>query len=297
MLVKQLMRKFSRSYEGVKLKGTERPTKYTYLLIGIFIALFLQAFVHNYNIVYMALFLTFSLAITGSLFGLRNIRALQLHYLSHERAFANAASHFSIALSTEKNFTLYDITVIYKLERQKVHHVFSHSRELLHFPLTPKERGTHLIETIICESSFTLPHQRYYKHFEINHEYVTYPEPKGISLSSFINAQQKGHSDLDDFEGVKAYIQGDKLSHIHWKSLAKSDQLQTKVFSYQEPNRLLTFDFFTAGENDEARLSQLTLWAVECETKNLEFQILLPTQNLHYPKMEIDAILSTLAHY
>ena len=62
----QLQKRFSRSYARIARKGSERPTRYIYLLILIFVALFMQAYIHNYNIVYMALFFTFAFSISSA---------------------------------------------------------------------------------------------------------------------------------------------------------------------------------------------------------------------------------------
>lgn len=293
----QLQKRFSNSFERHARKGSERGTKYIYLLIGIFVALFLQAFVHNYNIVYMALFFTFAFAYTGGLFGRRNIRALELKLFSMQRAFVNQKSVYTLHLSSNSERDIYDITCYSQDKKKHLNNISSSKSSLLELEHQHHSRGAHTLTTVRCESFFPLPHQFFFKVFDINKNYDVYPEPKGKSLESFLARKEVNYADIEDQEGLKEYVHGDKISHIHWKSLAKGKGLQSKEFSYSDDQNDLIFDFERCERDDEARLSQLCLWVLECEKFALEFIIMMPYEKIESSKWSSDEILKKLARY
>jgi len=296
IILNQLQKRFSHSFAKSARKGSERPTKYIYLLILIFVALFMQAYIHNYNIVYLALFFTFAFSIGSYPFGRNNIRALEVRLLSMQRVFANRTSRFTLALSTSKRDS-YDINCIYGDEQQHCKIIRANQPEILTFSHTYARRGSTQLGSLQCDSGFPLPHQIFYKVFDMAKVFVVYPEPKGESIDSFIAKNRSLYGEKDDFEGVKTYEKSDRISQVYWQSLAKGDTLMSKVFSYTNEATVLQFDFETCGRDDEARLSQLCLWVLECEQRGYAFTIAIGARLLDSKKMEIDAILSYLGKY
>ena len=296
IVLNQLQKRFSHSFAKTARKGSERPTKYIYLLIFIFIALFMQAYIHNYNIVYLALFFTFAFSISSYSFGRNNIRSLEVAMLSFKRVFANQKSSYSLSLSSSKR-DLYDITCISLDEKQHCKIIRANRPEVLTFTHKYTHRGNAKLGSVQCDSGFPLPHQIFYKVFDINKEFVVYPEPKGESIDVFIAKNRSLYGDKDDFEGIKTYESSDRLSQIYWQSLAKGDTLMSKVFSHTNEARVLHFDFISCATDDEKRLSQLCLWVLECEQRSLAFSILIRQKTLSSKKMEIDEILTYLGRY
>jgi len=72
----------------------------------------MQAYIHNYNIVYLALFFTFAFSFSGYFFGRNNIRSLEVELLSFQRVFANRKSSYALLLSSSSQRDIYDITCI-----------------------------------------------------------------------------------------------------------------------------------------------------------------------------------------
>jgi hypothetical protein len=86
------------------------------------------------------------------------------------------------------------------------------------------------------------------------------------------------------------------VSRIHWPSVAKGE-IAVKTFEHEQKTDTLNFDFLRCADSDEARLSQLTLWVLECEQARLPFTITMPHGILDSNKEGIDAILEHLALY
>jgi len=298
MIVLNLLQKrFSRSFAKIARSGSERPTKYIYLLILIFIGLFMQAYIHNYNIVYLALFFTFAFSFSGYFFGRRNIRALHVELLSRKRIFANTISEYTLVLSAVNKNDIYDITCKSIDESKHIKIIPSSTPQVLHFNHLYKKRGDEVFGEVTCESEFALPHQVFYKVFDLESSFVIYPEISGVSLESFIAKNVAMQGERDDFEGIKSFESSDRASQIYWPSLAKGNTLMSKQFSYTNETRTLHFDFESCASSDEKRLSQLTLWVLECEKKDLDFSVYIASKTLESKKMEIDEILTFFARY
>ncbi|WP_345974517.1 DUF58 domain-containing protein [Sulfurimonas sp. HSL3-7] len=297
IILNQLQKRFSPSFARIARKGSERPTKYIYLLILILIALFMQAYIHNYNIVYLALFFTFAFAFSSYFFGRNNIRSLEVALLSSQRVFANQKSSYTLLLSSSSERELYDITCICSEERQHCKRISADSPEVLTFSHTCAKRGERAFESVQCDSGFPLPHQLFYKVFDLQKSFVVYPEPKGESLDAYIARNRAIYGEKDDFEGVKGYERSDRISQIYWPSIAKGGSLMSKVFTYINDAQLLHFDFLSCGTDDEQRLSQLSLWVLECEQRGYAFTIAIGKRLLESKKMSTDEILTYLGRY
>ncbi len=256
----------------------------------------MQAYIHNYNIVYLALFFTFAFSISSYAFGRNNIRALEVELLSLQRVFANKTSRYTLSLSSSKR-DLYDISCISSDEKQHCKIIRANRPEVLTFSHKYAHRGSAKLESVQCDSGFPLPHQIFFKVFDINREFVVYPEPIGESIDTFIARNNALYGEKDDFEGIKTYENSDRFSQIYWPSLAKGETLMSKVFSHTNEVSVLHFDFVSCGSETEQRLSQLTLWVLECEQRSYAFTISIGQKLLDSTKMSSDEILTYLGQY
>jgi uncharacterized protein (DUF58 family) len=214
---------------------------------------FLEAYMHNFNLVYITLFFVFGAAMSASPLGILNIGRLEVKIPALK-------------------------TILIKL------------------PAIPKKRGKLEIKECFLQSIFPLYTVRFILPLECEVTRTVYPRPVGISLEEHLAKRKATFGDEQDFDGIRYDEQVHNLARVHWPSVAKGESA-IKVFDHELPHDTLHFDFLGAGESDEVRLSQLTLWTLECEQRSLDFEILLPQETLHSQRMEIDEILTKLALY
>lgn len=255
----------------------------------------MQAYIHNYNIVYMALFFTFAFSISSYSFGRNNIRSLSLKLLSFDRVFVNREASYTFLLSCDKA-KAYDISCHCMKEIVHVKRVSETQPEMLRFRHTYTKRGRYGFDEVQCESGFPLPHQTFYKVFDINKTFVVYPEPKGESLEHYLAKNRALTGEQDDFEGIRSYEESDRLSQLYWPSLAKGEMM-SKHFLHTQEQQILHFDFKSCAQSDEARLSQLCLWVLACEKQERHYTIAMPQKLLSSKKMGHDEILEILGTY
>ncbi len=167
---------------------------------------------------------------------------------------------------------------------------------IVQLPVLPDKRGTFTHKGCYLESKYPLSTVRLVMKIDDSYQGLVYPEPKGIPLHSFLQQEETSYGEEKEFDGLRAYDGSQKLSHIHWASVAKGE-MSVKVFSKETQTPKLVFNFYTAAANDEARLSQLCLWVLECEKQHLPFMIQMPNRVLNSAKESTDVILETLARY
>jgi len=257
----------------------------------------MQAYMHNYNIVYIMMFMLVGLAIVSSFYGILNLYDVNIRLLSHDRFFANETSSFRLSIENKSNHDVYAINVKYK---EKLHYIKSiKTTENIIISLDEKfeKRGLFTLEKIELNSLFPLSYESKYKSFTLEDKLIVYAQPKGDSLFKSLYKSSERHGEIDDFEGIRNFIEGENISSIHWASLAKNDQLKSKNFLYENENKTLYFHFHKLKGDKESKLSQLTLWVLECERYALEFTLEIAEKTLNSKKESIDEILETIAKH
>ncbi len=252
----------------------------------------MQAYMHNYNIVYIVLFFVFAVAGSSCLLGRLNIYKLQLKPLPVADVFAGRSFDLSIAIVNEAASDSYALY----LQDRPIDRVEAKGERVVTVPKRFASRGRHAVGKLRLTSYFPFGHIRFYKEFHPKEKLIVYPRPKGKSLQKSFQSRLQRFGQLDSFDRLRSYDPADQLSHIHWPSVAKG-QLQSKKFHYSMENRRLEFDFYRAGQGTEQRLSQLTLWVLQAYEHDIDFVLRLPKETLYKKRGQKDAILEKLALY
>lgn len=289
----QLFKTFISIHKNIKV----RPTKYFFILILAIISLFIQAYMHNYNIVYIMMFFLVSVAGTSTLFGMLNLHPLEIKFLSHDRLFATQTGSLTLLASNSASYGLYDFHFSYAQSKLYLQSLQAHESKAISFEIQFPQRGRHPLKELYVLSFFPLIHERKMRTYKLKGEIIVYPKPQGDSLRKQLAQKKQTSGDLDDFKGITRFIDGENISSIHWASLAKNDTLMSKRFVYTQTQEKLHFSFSDLHGDAESRLSQLTLWVLEASELNFDFTLDLGTNTYDSTKEELDAILTKLALY
>jgi uncharacterized protein (DUF58 family) len=286
------LRTFIQIHRGVK----QHATIFSLVVVLFLFGLFMEAYMHDFNLVYITLFFVFSLAFSAGPIGVLNLGRLEARFIPSERLYAHQEGKISLSIYNSASTTSWSIVIHGPDAEVALPYIKSESSSIVHLPLTPEKRGTFTYEHVTLESKYPLSTARLQLPIKESYNGLVYPQPKGISLASFLNQEITHYGEEKEFDGLKEYDGSQRLSHIHWASVAKGE-LSVKTFIKETETPNLVFDFYKAGKDDETRLSQLTLWVLECEKKHLQFAISLPQKYLNSAKESIDDILKTLAKY
>lgn len=286
------LRTFAQIYKRID----QHATRYSAVVVVLLFGLFLEAYMHDFNLVYITLFFVFSLAFSAGPIGILNLGRLEASYLPSGRLFAHQEGHLSLQIVNDSTTTSWSVILRHEDTSIPLESLKGETSTILHLPIEPGKRGTFTHQGCYLESKYPLSTVRLVMKINDSYEGIVYPEPKGISLHSFLQQEESHYGEEKEFDSLRAYDGSQKLSHIHWASVAKGE-IAVKVFSKETQTPKLVFNFYTAATDDEARLSQLCLWVLECEKQNLPFMIEMPNKTLNSAKESIDGILETLARY
>ena len=290
------MMKSLRTFAQIYRRIDQHATRYSAVVVVLLFGLFLEAYMHDFNLVYITLFFVFSLAFSAGPIGILNLGHLEASYIPSGRLFANQEGNVSIQIHNPSSTTSWSIALHHENSSVSLNELKGETSTTLKLPIIPNKRGRFTHKDCYLESKYPLSTVRLVLKINDSYETVVYPEPKGISLQSYIQQEENYYGEEKEFDGLRAYDGSQKLSHIHWASVAKGD-MSVKVFSKETQTPKLVFNFYSAASDDESRLSQLCLWVLECEKQNLPFMVQMPNRLLNSTKESADAILETLARY
>ena len=274
----------------------ERGTRFSLLVIVLLFGLFLEAYMHNFNLVYITLFFVFALAFTSEPVGIFNLRKLEAVFDHHPRLFARETGECIYRITNRRHTTAWAITLHCDPFHTAAFRVDGEETRQVPLKVQPKKRGYFVQEGCRLQSLFPLSTVRFFLPIAGECRALVYPQPEGQPLQTFRTQQHSPLGEERDFEGITPSDGHASLSRVHWPSVAKGESA-VKHFRREEPTRELIFDFQRCAGEDEARLSQLTLWVLECEQSRRDFHIRMPGRELDSRKESIDAILEHLALY
>lgn len=285
-----------RTFWSIRKRVRQRATRYSLLVVLLLFGLFLEAYMHNFNLVYITLFFVFAAAFSVGPLGMRNVGSLTVTYNGCDRLFAahEGSCHFEILNSASAS--AWAIELHNDLGTSKLPEIPPHANIRAKLTFTPPKRGRQHAGDCVLQSLFPLSTVRFVLPVKKACTVLVYPAPAGEPLHTYLLRQRAPFGDEMDFDGLTRYSGGESLSRIHWPSVAKGE-IAVKTFEHEAKSDTLAFDFYRCAKHDEQRLSQLTLWTVECERQRLPFTITMPQRQLSSKEEGIDAILEYLALY
>ncbi len=290
------MLKSLRTFIQIHKRIKQHATIFSIVIVVILFGLFLEAYMHDFNLVYITLFFVFSFAFSAGPLGVLNLGHIQSTFVPSGRFFTGQEGKILVEVTNTSTTPSWSVTLHGKGSSMDLIQLKGETSNILSLPFTPTKRGIFEYAECYLESKYPLSTARLTLAIEGSYDGMAYPEPKGKSLETFLNEAETHYGEEKEFDGLRAYDASQKLSHIHWASVAKGELL-VKTFIKETQIANLVFDFYKAGSNDEARLSQLCLWVLACEKKHLPFSVKLPKVQLSSHKESIDEILTTLATY
>ena len=289
--------KYLRIFIQTHRRVWQRGTWYSLLVVIMLFGFFLEAYMHNFNLVYITLFFVFAVAFSAGPIGTFNLGRLDVNFDSASRLFANMEGKiFFKIVNNSTSSSSWAVEIYCDSVNKLIGDVRAGVKRVVSLEVTPKKRGDFECKETYLQSFFPLTTVRFILPIDDSCIALVYPQPKGISLRSFLNKQKSYYGEEKDFDGLTTYSGVESLSRIHWASVAKGNVL-VKKFIHEEHTQELAFKFKEAGKSDEARLSQLCLWVLASEKINQPFTIEMPNRMLSSKKESIDEILTHLARY
>jgi uncharacterized protein (DUF58 family) len=263
------------------------PTRQGLAFGGVLVVLLAGGMNYNNALAYLLTFLLASLALVSLLHTYRNLAGLRVSARPAAAVFAGGTAHFPVRVDNTGGAERDGVVLS---ERRAagaaVLHLAlgadSHAEALL--PVPAPRRGWRGLDQVTVASRAPFGIFRAWSPVAVHVRAVVYPAPAGplpLPASRAESRDDHGHggSGRDDFAGLREYRRGDPTRHIHWKAAARSAALPLKLFDgASAAETVLRFD--DAEGDTEQRLSQLTAWVLEAESRGLRYGLSLPDGHL-----------------
>lgn len=294
----KFLAKFIQIHKSIRKKIIKQhATRFSVVIVVMLFGLFMEAYMHDFNLVYITLFFVFALGFSAGPIGVLNIGNLEAVFLKQGRFFSRQETQIRFEITNTSSTPSWAIR-LYGTEGVfvPIAKVKGDTSIVVSIPFKPDRRGIFTYEKCYLESRYPLSTARLAKEIQAKYEGIVYPEPKGKSLDTFLQEQETHYGEEKEFDGLREYDGSQKISHIHWASVAKGE-MAVKIFTKETTLHNLLFNYEKLTGDKESRLSQLCLWVLECEKKHLSFALQLPHKQFNSHKESIDEILETLARY
>ncbi len=246
--------------------------------------LLLIAFIYNNNLVYLLAFLLSSIFFVTLLHTFTALSGLVAQAGSLQPVFAGEAAGFVLTVNNPGPQPRMGL----RATLEAAGHDFSldaHASKTLRLSASARKRGWQIMPTVTLDSTYPLGFFSAWSPLRFTSKVLVYPKPSAVSLPLPLpegrGQQQTGQrrSDRpgrDDFNGVRAYQDGDSLRQIHWKAYAKGQGLLSKQYAGEAAGTDLWLDYDNSPGNAEERISQLCRWVIDAEQAGLRYGMLLP---------------------
>jgi uncharacterized protein (DUF58 family) len=253
------------------------------------IILFIGAINYNLSLGFALTFLLAGCAVIDMHLTFRNLAHLHLSAGRVPAVFAGEEAQFELHLINRRKHDRYAIWVGFigkdmpGLEQAADVPAQGSSRIVLSAPA--RRRGSLPAPQVRLQTRFPLGLLRAWSYWQPDAKALVYPQPEQspppLPMSAEAHEEGQGHAGHDDFAGIRAYQVGDSMKRLAWRQIARLDidaggTLISKHFEGGANSELL-LDMSALPRNMdvELKLSRLTSWVIEAETRGVPYALRL----------------------
>lgn len=233
------------------------------------------------NLSYGLTFLLVTLFIVAILHTYANLSGLTIRALRAQQAFSGQQSQFDLSITRGRKRDHYALHLKWPGSSEALVNIVHEDAVPVSLHMAVGRRGWFSPGRLLLESTYPLGLLRCWTWVDLDIHALVYPrpeacpEPGGLDGDSPDGAAEPVPGQ-DDFYAIREYQRGDSLRHVHWKSLAKGQGLQSKQYTaYADRSVWLDWDNFPA-RGVEQRLSNLCYWALQYHARGDEYGLRLP---------------------
>ncbi|PJA23833.1 MAG: DUF58 domain-containing protein [Alphaproteobacteria bacterium CG_4_10_14_0_2_um_filter_63_37] len=286
------------------------PTRTGLLLTGILFVMLIGSINYGSSLGYLLTFWLAAIGLVAMFHTYRNLVGLTLAAGGAPPVFAGQSPHATLRLTAA---SVGQRRLAIALERP------SGTLELppldpgqatpVTLSLSPLHRGAWRLGMLVLSTRYPLGLFRAWSNIDLDMELLVYPPPADPSPlppgmepgEGALQGSGSGRGE-EEFAGIRPYQAGDSLRRVHWKGVARGHGMQTKLFEgeAQGESGPVLLDWGQLHEHeDEARLSRLCRWILDCEALGRPFALKLPGIDLPVGQGEGHALsaLAALARF
>lgn len=277
------------------------PSGFGAAFLCLIVLLFLLGTNYQNNIILLTSYLLISFFIVCLLHCFFNLSGLQFHAKQGLEGYAKQRLVFPLIVDSNKtrfnlNFVFSDLEKNHQKPQSTLNvAILSAGKNELRVPYIALSRGQFTLPRILIESEYAFGLFRTWTRLDFDHQATIFPEPIPCHWQSLqgalvnqdeepllSNDNTSHQSDTvigtDEFHQLQSYKEGEPLSRVAWKQLARGQGWLTKHYHAAQSQELL-FDFDQIpGSSLEHRLSLLSFAIKECQHQKLAFSVKLSEQ-------------------
>lgn len=274
----------SEQYIENKRRLRFKLTRFGLLFILILAPLLAAALNYNNNPVCLMVFMLMGLFFVSFVKGGINMLHLHLRQLDVPNTFAKNRAVLSGSVSSLRRLKsiFLDVAVIVngRPSRTSVQDTDTNPDFEIMLPFLP--RGVHNISKVILSSSY--PMGLFQWSLSLNIQDCSawiYPAPRDYGEKGLSKGRVTPGDDYGDFDQLTKWQQGEPLSGLCWKTLARTDrQMKKTFFSTRAPSEtVFNWQQLTSLKRED-KLSQLCFWVVSAHKQGRLFGLSLPHQHI-----------------
>lgn len=258
------------------------PTRAGGVFLLVALLVLLLGINYQNNLAYAVCFFMLSLFITAIVFTYANFSGLKVEAQDGDPVFAGEMAGFRYRLSSPR--ALYRINV--QLQDAAVVTVDVEGPCQVRVACPAQQRGWLKAGALSLSTVFPLGLLRAWTWVPLRQQVLVYPAPQeGGALDDLQHGEQATGTPHDlpsgeDYFGLKTYVQGDPISRIAWRALAKGQGLHTKQYQSEQAGQVMLHWDAWPQLAQEARLSRLTYWALTLSKRDIAYGVNMPGMHL-----------------
>jgi uncharacterized protein (DUF58 family) len=270
---------------------------------ALIFCVFLMSVNFSNNLIFAMTFLLMSIAIVGWYHTRSNMKGLQVGEWRGHAVFAGQHVVYRLSVENRSKNNRHGLLAIANGAVAEVEqHLLGGEQREWTIERGAQKRGRLAPEPAYIRSCFPLGIFQARMFTGELPECLVYPAPVGEQSLSDRPVGREAHlvSESGTFTDMRRYAPGDPMSHIHWKAMARFDELYTKEFDGGEGKPALWLRWEDVRASDpEQKLSQLCLWILEVHKQNREYGLELPGQLIEpgNDELHLQQCLRALALY
>lgn len=259
------------------------PTRHGVAYFIVLLLILFGSINYEISLGFMLTFLLGSLGLLGMIYTHQNLNRLNVKIGHAEPVFANQTILFSLQISQTSSTSHPNLKFLSKTgQTVTVHLINKHTTEC-NLPLTTTHRGYISPGRIKFYTEYPLGLFHAWSWLKLDSRCLVYPAPalkqQPLVYTKDENAGQASSElqGVDDFFGIRQYHPGDLPNHMAWKAIAKTGELQTKLFNTDAAKRVwINWNQTKETLDIEHRLSILCRMILDASEKNIIYGLEIP---------------------
>jgi len=263
------------------------PTRHGLMFFLILLLILLGAINYENSLGFMLSFLLGSLGFLGMIYTHQNINKLTVSIGRAEAVFAGQEILFPITIKRADSSPHPNLQILSDHGTPVHAHIIDADITECKLTQLAQARGYTHAGRIKLFSEYPLGLFHAWSWLNLQSRCLIYPAPDPhhytlhFAGDSSMGNNTDDKSGVDDFSGIREYQSGDSPKHMAWKSIAKTGELQTKLFNNETSEEIAINWSDTQETLDlEQRLSILCRMVLDASEQSLKFALNIPGTNI-----------------